>query len=77
MTMIAGFNTQQKIIKFDGVVGSSVASLGARPRRTAIATVSNSVKQCKIATVNKGFFLYTPGEGPCSLGPGYATGSGY
>jgi hypothetical protein len=54
-------------------VASCVASQGARPRRTAIATVSNSVEQCKIATVNKGFFLHAPGEGPCCLGPGYAT----
>jgi hypothetical protein len=23
--------------------------------------------------VNKGFFLHAPGEGPCCLGPGYAT----
>jgi hypothetical protein len=27
----------------------------------------------KFATVNKGFYLHTPGQGPHCLGPGYAT----
>jgi hypothetical protein len=47
---------------------SSVASQGVRPRPTASATVSNSVKQCKIATVGEGFF--PPRPGPRPLWPG-------
>jgi hypothetical protein len=47
---------------------SSVASQNARPRPTVLATVPNSVKQCKIATVRTDFSSTPRAKAPVAWG---------
>jgi hypothetical protein len=51
-----------------GICGSSVASQNVRPRPTVLATVSNSVKQYKIATVRTDFSSTPQAKAPVAWG---------